>query len=252
MFSAALPPKTSNFGLIPLGGSMFKGFPQGKVRLTSVPEPFFRELLAQIDHLGELKVSLYAFWRLSLKEGNFRYLLRGDFTGDARFMQGLGQTPQEAEVSLNEALERAVARGTLLKASAALQAGEEILYFLNSPRGQAALRAISRGEWRPSALPEQPIEILEEAPNIFRLYEEHIGPLTPLIADALRDAETEYPARWIEDAFRIAVENNARSWRYVQAILERWQEKGRDEQEDRRDTEKARRKYAEWENLGSG
>jgi DNA replication protein DnaD len=48
------------------------------------------------------------------------------------------------------------------------------------------------------------------------------------------------------------VENNARKWRYVEAILERWQEKGRDEQEDRRDSEKARRKYAEWENLGSG
>jgi DnaD/phage-associated family protein len=231
---------------------MFKGFPQGKVRLTPVPEPFFRELLAQIDHLGELKVTLYAFWRLNLKEGTFRYLLRGDFTSDARFMQGLGQTPQEAGASLNEALERAVTRGTLLKANAALADGEETLYFLNSPRGQAALQAITRGEWRPSTLPEQPVEILEEAPNIFRLYEEHIGPLTPLIADALRDAETEYPARWIEDAFRIAVENNARSWRYIQAILERWQEKGRDEQEDRRDTEKARRKYAEWENLGSG
>jgi DnaD/phage-associated family protein len=232
--------------------STFKGFPQGKVRLTPVPELFFRELLTQIDDLGELKVSLYAFWRLNLKEGSIRYLLHSDFAGDGLFMQGLGETPQEAEAALGEALERAAARGTLLKASVAVQGGEQNLYFLNSPRGQAALQAIARGEWRPSALPEQPVEILEEAPNIFRLYEEHIGPLTPLIADALQDAEKDYPALWIEDAFRIAVENNARSWRYIQAILERWQEKGRDEQEDRRDTEKARRKYAEWEDLGSG
>ena len=98
----------------------------------------------------------------------------------------------------------------------------------------------------------QPVEILDEAPNIFRLYEENIGPLTPMIADALREAEQEYPIQWLEDALRIAVENNARNWRYVEAILERWQDKGRDEQKDRRDTEKARRKYAEWENLGSG
>ncbi len=51
-----------------------------------------------------------------------------------------------------------------------------------------------------------------------------------------------------EDAFRIAVENNKRNWRYIKAILRRWQEKGRHErQQDRRDTEKDRRRYAEWE-----
>ena len=232
--------------------STFKGFPQGKVRLIPIPAPFFRELLPQIDHLGELKVSLYAFWRLSYKEGTYRYLRRSDFTADEHFMQGLADTTEDAQVALSDALERAVQRGTLLQASVAQEEGDEILYFLNSPRGREAVQTIARGEWRLSGQPEQPVEILEELPNIYRLYEENIGPLTPLIADALRLAEAEYPARWIEDAIRIAVENNARNWRYVEAILERWQEKGRDDQEDRRDTEKARRKYAEWKNLGSG
>ena len=58
-----------------------------------------------------------------------------------------------------------------------------------------------------------------ERPNIFRLYEENIGPLTPLIAEMLRDAEKTYPADWIEEAFKIAVENNVRRWRYIEAIL---------------------------------
>ena len=230
----------------------FKGFPEGKVRLTPIPEPFFRELLPHIDHLGELKVTLYAMWRMERKEGSFRYLLRSDFISDKHFLQGMGSNSQAAEAALDEGLQRAVDRGALLKAEAEGTGGAGTLYFLNSPRGRAAVEAIRRGDWRPSGEAEQPVEILEEAPNIFRLYEEHIGPLTPLIADSLREAEGEYPALWIRDAFRIAVENNARSWRYVQAILDRWQEKGRDEQEDRRDTEKARRKYAEWENLGSG
>jgi DnaD/phage-associated family protein len=232
--------------------SAFKGFPQGKVRLTPIPASFFTELLPHIDHLGELKVSLYAFWRLYQIEGNFRYLLLSDFTEDASFLKGMGDTPEAAQAALGDALERAVKRGTLLKASIDLQDKQEVLYFLNSPRGREGVQAIARGEWRPSAQPARPFEILEEMPNIYRLYEENIGPLTPLIVDALRAAEAEYPARWIEDAMRIAVENNARKWRYVEAILDRWQEKGRDEQEDRRDSEKARRKYAEWENLGSG
>ena len=82
-------------------------------------------------------------------------------------------------------------------------------------------------------------------PIYLSLYEGHIGVLTPMIADALREAEDTYPPSWIEDAFKIAVENNARNWRYVSAILNRWQVEGRDEREDRRDTEKARRRYAE-------
>jgi DNA replication protein DnaD len=46
---------------------------------------------------------------------------------------------------------------------------------------------------------------------------------------------------------RIAVENNARSWSYVQAILRRWQEGGRDERRTEGDSEKDRRKYVEGE-----
>lgn len=228
----------------------FKGFQQGKVRLIPIPEPFFRELLPQVDDLGELQVTLYAFWRLDRKEGTFRYLLRLDFLADELLLGALGQDRGEAEKALDEALRRAVARGSLLEAPLPLGDGVKSLYFINTPRGRAAIQALQRGEWRPSAHAEQPVEILESPPNIYRLYEEHIGPLSPIIADALREAEAEYPPTWIEDALRIAVENNARNWRYVQAILKRWQEKGRDEQEDRRDTEKARRKYAEWEDLG--
>ncbi len=97
-------------------------------------------------------------------------------------------------------------------------------------------------------MPQLPVEVREDVPNIFRLYEDHIGPLTPMIADELRDAEETYPPEWIEDAIRMAVENNARSWRYVNAILVRWQEEGRDERTNRRDTEKDRRRYADWEN----
>ena len=68
-----------------------------------------------------------------------------------------------------------------------------------------------------------------------------------MIAETLRDAEETYPASWIEEAIRIAVENNVRNWRYVQAILEDWRTRGRDEREDRGDSEKARRRYIEGE-----
>ena len=43
----------------------FAGFPDGPVRMTPLPAPFFSELLPRIDHLGELKITLYAFWFFS-------------------------------------------------------------------------------------------------------------------------------------------------------------------------------------------
>src|SRR5262245_45478653 len=97
----------------------FSGFPPGKTRTIPVPSLFFTELLPQIDHLGELKVTLYCFWRLSLKEGNIRYVRRNEMLADTVLVKGLTPTSRspreaEAEALLDEALERATARGTLL------------------------------------------------------------------------------------------------------------------------------------------
>ena len=75
----------------------FSGFPEGKMRFTGIPEQFFRELLPDIDHLGELKITIYAFRLLHRKEGAFRYLRREDFSHDEDFMRGLSDDPEEAE-----------------------------------------------------------------------------------------------------------------------------------------------------------
>jgi DnaD/phage-associated family protein len=94
---------------------------------------------------------------------------------------------------------------------------------------------------RPSSAP--PVE----RPNIFKLYEENIGPLTPLIADALRDAEATYPPEWIEEAIGESVKRNKRNWKYVEAILRSWKEKGHAKKQDRQNTQEDGRRYVEGE-----
>ncbi|MCL4560572.1 MAG: DnaD domain protein [Chloroflexi bacterium] len=222
----------------------FRGFPTGKVRLTPIPAPFFSELLPAIDHLGELKVILYALWFLNRKEGVFRFIRPQDFLADDTFLKGLGSTPTDAAAALEDSLQRAVTRGSLLKAEVQSEASSQVYYFLNSPRGRAAVEGLKKGAWQPDLTPVANVTLDIERPNIFRLYEEHIGPLTPMIAESLQEAEKTYPAAWIEDALRIAVENNVRRWRYVEAILHSWQEEGRDEQ-NRGDSQKDRRRYVE-------
>lgn len=205
----------------------FAGFQKGQIELTRVPSQFFEQILPEIEDLGELKLLLYVFWHLDHQEGQFRYLRRDDFLLDERFMTGLGYTENEAVKNLDRALDLAVAHNLLLECRLPINGEQLDMYFLNSPKGRAAVEAIARGEWQPGKELELPIEIQPQPPNIFRLYEENIGPLTPIIADALIEAEETYPAKWIEDAFKIALERNNRNWRYIAAILENWQRRGR-------------------------
>ena len=217
----------------------FKGFLSSKLRFTRVPTPFFKELLPQIDDLGELKVTLYFLWHAEHAEGRFQYLRLQDFQNDQTFFQNF----PNAE-ALKQGLARAVQRGSLLSATIAIDGKEETFYILNTLPGQAAAKALSEGKWHPSDDDEKmPISLDLERPNIFSLYEEHIGPLSPMIAEALTDAEKEYNSEWIEEAIRQAVENNVRRWNYVKAILERWQKEGKHARRDQEDTQEDREKY---------
>jgi DNA replication protein len=210
--------------------SKFKGFTDSE-SFTQLPDTFFHQLLNQIDNAEELKVTLYFLWRVEHMDGSFRALRESDFRAEA-----LGLPAEE----ISSGIKKAVKRGIILKA----EHKTEVFYFLNSPRGRAAATAFIKGQ--PGELTGMSPAPFER-PNIFRLYEENIGPLTPLIADALKDAEETYSAEWVAETIDLAVRNNKRSWRYCEAILKRWKEEGRGEKQDRRDTEKDRDKYIKGE-----
>ncbi len=209
----------------------FKGFTDSE-SFTQIPDALVHRLLDEIDNLAELKVTLFFLWQVQHLEGPFRALCQTDFDPSA-----LGLSADE----LAAGLKSAVGRGSLLMS----EEGEQVFYFLNSPRGRAAAEAFALGDWRRSAGIMAGTAV--PRPNLYQLYEENIGPLTPLIADALKDAETTFSTEWVRDALELAVKNNKRNWKYAEAILKRWKEEGRAEKQDRRDPEKDRRKYVEGE-----
>lgn len=65
--------------------------------------------------------------------------------------------------------------------------------------------------------------------EIFKLYEDEIGALTPMVRDAVNEwiDDADFPDQWIIDAIRRAVVQNKRSWAYVRAILNDWKAKGK-------------------------
>ena len=205
----------------------FNGF-TSKETFTQIPDSFL-QMLNEIDDVAELKVTLFAIWRIERIEGNFRALCQTDFTSDA-----LGLSAGEIQLGLQQAVERQ----TLIASSREA----DTFYFLNSPRGRLAAEAFAKGNWRD-------VGRIMSAPksNVFKLYEENIGALTPLLADVLREAEKEYPAEWFEEAFMIAVSKNVRNWKYVEAILTRWKEKGKDERKDQQDAAKDSKRYSDSE-----
>ncbi len=207
---------------------MFTGFTESE-SFSQIPDSFFHQLLNEITSADELKITLFALWRIDHMEGPFHALRESDFI------------PTELALSQDEVqtgLERAQARGSLIKAVNK----DEVFFFLNSPRGRAAAAAFADGKWREAAkVISAPLERL----NAFRLYEENIGPLTPLIADALKDAEKTYAQDWIAEAIELAVRNNKRSWKYCEAILKRWKEEGRGEKQNRRDDQASRQRDVE-------
>ena len=222
----------------------FSGFPAGKVHFTPLPNLFFSKLLPAIDDLAELKVTLHIFWLLHQKKGYPRYVSRRELEADGVLLGGLKGTGQEPEDRLGQALERAVARGILLRVTARWGEKQDDWYFMNTDVGRRTVDKIRHGELELKAviLPSE-VRLEVERPNIFVLYEQNIGLLTPLIAEELREAEKTYPADWIEESFRIAVEHNARRWRYVRSVLERWAAAGKDSEKTRRGSEEDRHRY---------
>ncbi len=223
----------------------FAGFPAGKVRFTSVPDLFFSELLPQIDNMPELKVSLHVIWLLYRMKGYPRCVSGEELLHDAVLLRGLKNLSQSPPEAVAEGLERAVTRGTLLHLKTRTDDGDEQdWYFINTEHGRRTLDRVRSGELQlaESTFLEEPV-VEVERPNIFILYEQNIGTLQPMIAEELQEAEDTYPAGWIDEAFKISVQQNVRRWSYIRAILERWATEGKDDGEARRDSEEDRYRY---------
>lgn len=200
-----------------------------------VPAPLLGGLLADITDPAELKLILRILWHIHQKKGEPRPVRPSELYSDRVVADALGLKGETLEITIDNALKAAVERGIFIQAET--QQGEP-LFILNIQPERAALA--STADLTAVAQPGPKTETWDspdDRPGVYVLYEQNIGALTPLIAERLREADETYPGDWISDAIKIAVENNVRNWKYVSAILERWQVEGRVDGESRRDPE---------------
>lgn len=219
----------------------FSGFP-ARMRFTPVPDIFFSSLLPQINDINELKVTLHIFWSIYGKRGYPRFTTYRELLGSVSLMGGLGTAENTPDEVLRQALETAVKRGTVIRLVLDKDGTPEEVYFLNAEPDRQVVAKIQNGELdipglKANGRPYPDVEA-EPLPDIFTLYEQNIGMLTPLIAEELQEAEKLYPGAWIRDAIKEAVSLNKRSWRYIARILERWTTEGRGDGTHQRDFKK--------------
>lgn len=216
----------------------FPGFPS-RSRLIPLPDLFFTRLLPEINSLEEVKLVLHIFWLLSQKNTNPKFITYDELLADKALLESIGGKVDSSEV-LHIALESAVDRGVLLPLTLDSEAGREDLYFVNTSANKRIVAALASGELSlGDPLTSEPHKA-EDKLNIFALYEQNIGLLTPMIAEELKEAEKIYPASWIEEAFKEAVALNKRNWRYISRILENWHSEGKESGKYRRHYKKER------------
>ena len=221
----------------------FGGFPAGDLRFVQVPDLFFTGLAPLVDDLAALKVVLHMLWLR--QRGENLAVRRQVLETDETLAHSLAACGGEVASNLEQGLSRALAVGAL-RTNVEGEAGGEQVFALNSQSGRRALAELEAGEIRIEPVyRESPV--MDARPNIFALYEDNIGVLSPLLRDELLQAETEYPPDWVEAAFRLAVAGNVRKWTYIRAILERWKTEGKDDGEDRRHSGKDSRWYTDEE-----
>jgi DNA replication protein len=174
-----------------------------KTDFVSLPDSFFTQAVPKIQDLAELKIVLYAAY-LILQKQERPYFVTYKELRSHELISTMG------EKTLRQALNLAVEHGTLLHSTLNMNGVLEDVYSLIADSRQ------------PSTF------------NIFALYEQNIGIITPMIAEELKEADRLYPPQWIEDAFKEAVTLNKRSWKYIARILERWASEGKDSGKHRR------------------
>ena len=192
----------------------FEGF-RANSEKTAIPNVFFTRLMPLIKDAAELRIALHVFWAVQQKKGGPRFVTFRELLGDQTLAPSLGENLAERVEALESGLKGAVEKGILITAEVEAKGLRNKLYLVNT---EANRRALGQLEGQAMAVSVARAEAGERS-NAFAVYENNIGPLTPTIAEWLKEAVLGYSEGWVVEAIEEAVRNSVRKWTYIEAIL---------------------------------
>ncbi len=203
----------------------FDGFPSG-APVTPLPQALLRDLAPAMSDPAELIVTLFAVEAIGRQRRFPRRVSTAGLREERPLIEALAGMcmDRDVNVAFEQGLSAALRRGSLL-IGRAQSAGRWVEWLaLNDADGR---RAMASAPMPPDSAQVHGREaVYGTAPEI---WQSAFGtPMPPILAEELKAAEARYGADWLHDAFVEAAANNAHSWRYARAILERWETEGRD------------------------
>lgn len=194
--------------------------------MTVLPQALLRDLVPGMIDPAELIVTLYAMDLIGGQRRFPRRVRAAELREQRPLIDALAGlcVDREVDEAYEDGLSAALRRGSLLLGRMQSEGRWTDWLALNDADGRRALESASmppasaRVTGRDSAYSSAP-EIWQSAFGT---------PMPPILTEELKAAEARYGADWLHDAFVEAAANNARSWRYARAILERWETEGRD------------------------
>ena len=214
----------------------FKGFPP-RPEVTPLPNIFFSEVLPRMQSMAEIKVVMQVFFLLSRKKGYPRFISLEELDNDPVLARGLGSPGANVREVIAAALADAAGHGILLHIPVEVEGRPDEAYFINNEAERETIAKIRDGKLKIVKVAVRKTEAapVQQPSDIYNLYEQNIGLLTPIMAEELQEAEHRYPQEWIQEAFRIALRANVRNWKYINGILKRWEREGKSDGEPVRD-----------------
>lgn len=204
----------------------FDGFSSG-APVTPLPQALLRDLTPKMSDPAELIVTLYAVEAISRVRRYPRRVAVRDLRESRSLTEALANlcATRDVDEAFADGLNTAVKRGSLLQARAVEDGVWADWIALNDADGQRALESASMPPTSSASYGREPV--YGSTPEI---WQSAFGTaMPPILAEEVKAAESRYGSDRLHDAFAEAAANDVRSWRYVQAILERWETTGRDE-----------------------
>ena len=209
-----------------------------------IPIELTSSLLKDIDSYDEFKCTLRIFSLIYSLQPKRIWLTFEELISDPVLRESIGtnNTQQTTEVIL-KGIYAAKNRKTIIIREKVKNQIENSIILINDKISNELLSKKDIGNLQAGLDLEQADFQIgnKNQSNIYTLYEDNIGHMTPLLAEELKLAEKNYPKIWIEEAFIEAVKNNIRNWKYISSILNRWQIEGRTNGESTRYSKKSER-----------